>query len=85
VSPAFTGCFFAIYGRPFLVVPSVLRRSAVYDGQVRIVRRILLAAAVLAALVGYVIAAAVRAAPEVRARKARLREERAAAARSGSG
>jgi hypothetical protein len=62
-----------------------LRSAAVYDGRVRIVRRILLAAAVLAAAVGYVVAAAVRAVPEVRARKARLRKERAAAARGGSG
>jgi hypothetical protein len=48
------------------------------------VRRIVLAAAALAAVAAYVVGASVRAVPEVRARKARLRQERAAAARGGS-
>jgi hypothetical protein len=61
-----------------------LRSAAVYDGDVRIVRRILLAAAALVAVAAYVVGASVRAVPEVRARKARLRHERAAAARGGS-
>ncbi|MGL6279933.1 MAG: hypothetical protein ACRC50_10310 [Gaiella sp.] len=44
-------------------------------------RRILLAATVVTAAAGYVVFESVRSVPEVRARKRRLREERAAAAR----
>ena len=57
-------------------VPEVLPRSATYDAQVRVFRRIVIAVSATVALIAYVWIAAVRAVPGVRRRKAEARARR---------
>jgi hypothetical protein len=69
----------AIRGRPFLSLSTpVCRVRLAYDGGVRSVKRILLAAAALLASLVYVWVAAVRAAPRIAERKRAARAARRA-------